>query len=148
MKQIFPNMKNDKLLYMVITFQPSKCDLVDWSDEAAQEKDLLLEIFFEWGKRVCATLSGMGHWADLSDPCSGYPVIGERGGMAYVETLGAELLLPYERIQVGGCEVVSHPRWRTAAYPATLFTTAPLECLYEALGQSEHQYHHANEVPS
>lgn len=30
-------------LYVVITFQPCKVDLVDWGDEAAREKDTLLE---------------------------------------------------------------------------------------------------------
>jgi hypothetical protein len=190
-KRIFPDaaasVAGGATVHVVVTFQPSRTDLIDWSDEAAQEKDVLLENvrdavhssqetplmhsssclcvrvrgraqFVEWGKGVCELLRKDGHWADLSDPCSGYPVrvsslcrslslrsacmrvrvdmivtartcdrgtrkerereerrrerplthrlcfalkvIGERGGMAYSDTSGIELLLPYDRIQV------------------------------------------------
>lgn len=63
-------------------------------------------------------------------------VIGERGGMAYSDLSGIALLLPYDHLQVGVCEMVSHPDWRTAVYPATLFTTAPLDILQLALRPS------------
>lgn len=98
-------------VYVLVTFQPSKADLIDWGDEAAREKDLLLKNvriaiagihhhdgggdddvdgeecgllmnppstamkqFVAWGKVVCEHLRRSGHWADMSDPCSGYPV--------------------------------------------------------------------------
>jgi hypothetical protein len=99
--RIFPEAAGNNAggkVYIILTFQPSKVDLVDWSDEAAVEKDLLLEnaraphqslltlrdspsqsrlCFFQfvtWGKSVCQLLRRDGYWADLSDPCSGYPV--------------------------------------------------------------------------
>ncbi|ELR16371.1 protein c2orf25, mitochondrial, putative [Acanthamoeba castellanii str. Neff] len=143
MKRIFPESAEQIVascgkVYVVITFQPSRTDLIDWSDEAAQDKDLLLENFVAWGRNVCEQLRRDGHWADLSDPCSGHPVIGDRGGLTYCDTSGIELLLPYDRIQVGSCEVVSHPQWRTAVYPATLFTSAPYELLQAALLAHSH----------
>jgi hypothetical protein len=106
-KRIFPDaaasVAGGATVHVVVTFQPSRTDLIDWSDEAAQEKDVLLENvrdavhssqetplmhsssclcvrvrgraqFVEWGKGVCELLRKDGHWADLSDPCSGYPV--------------------------------------------------------------------------
>jgi hypothetical protein len=47
-KRIFPESAEQIVascgkVYVVITFQPSRTDLIDWSDEAAQDKDLLLE---------------------------------------------------------------------------------------------------------
>jgi len=91
----------------------------------------------EWGKLVSKAIRDKGFWADLADPASGYPVLGERGGMAYSDIDGIAVLLPYDQQQVGGCGVVSHPVWHTAVYPATMFTTAPLEVLQDAIQQLE-----------
>lgn len=30
--------------------------------------------FVGWGKEICQKLRDRGYWADLTDPCSGYPV--------------------------------------------------------------------------
>jgi hypothetical protein len=78
-----------------------------------------------------------------------------RGSLVYPEVEGSQLLLGYplinvirlfslfplfivyylicclflssSLIQMGACTLLSHPTWRTASYPATLFTTAPLD---------------------
>jgi len=64
---------------------------------------------------------------DLADPCSGLPVLGERGGSFYPDVIGGQMLLNYDVIDTGCCKLLAHPRWHTRVYPATLFTTAPLD---------------------
>ena len=39
----------------------------------------------------------------------------------------------YHVSQAGGCKVLLHPKWGTACYPATIFTTAPAEAVLAAL---------------
>ena len=70
--------------------------VADWTDEAAVEKDRLLDSFTVWGRAVCEEIiaqsppppptgdadDGEGggastvFWADLIDPCTGSPVSG------------------------------------------------------------------------
>jgi hypothetical protein len=53
--------------------------------------------------------------------------------VAYSEVHGAEVLLGYETGTSGTCPVVFHPRFGARAYPASLFTNAPLEVLKRAV---------------
>jgi len=60
-------------------------------------------------------------------------VLTARGPSPYPDVHGCLSLLPYQQIDFGGCTLISHPRWGTHAYPATLFTTAPFEVLRQIL---------------
>eukprot|EP00729_Bicosta_minor_P018760 gene18760-32336_t len=111
--RVFPGVDMANML-IVPTFQPCKCDLVAMGPEPEAEKDRLLE-------------NAQGHWADLTDPCSGFPVYGERGPGWYPDVIGSQMLLQYTMLDTGCCKLIAHPRWQTKVYPATLFTTAPLE---------------------
>ena len=51
----------------------------------------------------------------------------------YNELEGLTALLKYRSVPVGCCGIVLHPEWQRAAYPATLFTTAPLEAFEAAV---------------
>lgn len=140
-------------LLVVPTMQRSRVDLVVETPEVAEEKDRLLENFCQWAMAVTAELERRGEWADFTDPCSGFPVRArlappcalcdeltfvaqyksQRGASPYPDVSGAQLLLKYTVIQNGCCPLVSHPKWGTRCYPATLFTTAPLSVLQAAL---------------
>lgn len=72
---------------------------------------------------------------DLTDPCSGLPVLSERGGSYYPDVIGGQMLLNYDIIDTGCCKLLSHPKWHTKVYPATLFTTAPLEAVVPLLAK-------------
>ncbi|KAJ3282384.1 hypothetical protein HDU76_008718, partial [Blyttiomyces sp. JEL0837] len=89
--------------------------------------------FYAWGKRVCDCIHSNGHWSDMTDPASGYPMFTPRGTSLYPDVDGAVRLLRYSTTLVGCCKVLSHPRWGSRNYPATLFTTAPLSLVEEAL---------------
>lgn len=109
------------------TFQPALNDLVAIGADVELEKDLKLTKFYRWCTEVCDALGKQGHWADFIDPCSGYPVRSDRGASPYSEIDGLRTLLSYATFSTGPCVVVSHPRWNTRCYPATMFTTAPVE---------------------
>lgn len=122
------------------TFQPADHDLVGWTDEAAYEKDRLLESFFVWAGAVCREITAVNDqsgrarfWADYVDPCSGYPALSERGGTTYSEVDGMQMLLRYTLTQVGQCSVLRHPEWGTNVYPASVFTNAPVKVAAAAI---------------
>ena len=51
--------------------QRTKMDIVKTGEEVDEEKDLCLERFLDFAKKVCDALIANGHWADYIDPCSG-----------------------------------------------------------------------------
>ncbi len=119
----------------VPTFQPSRLDLVAIGGDVEREKDLKLLKFNRWCQQLCAALKRRGFCADFVDPCSGYPVQSARGASPYSEIDGLRTLLPYATFSTGPCHVVSHPRWRTRCYPATLFVAAPIDALQAAVDE-------------
>eukprot|EP00041_Stephanoeca_diplocostata_P020910 m.478353 g.478353 ORF g.478353 m.478353 type:complete len:174 (+) comp21692_c0_seq3:232-753(+) len=126
LQPVFPGTDISDVL-IIPTFQECKCDLVAFGPEPDAEKDRLLENFVDWAKSVCKALHELGHWADLTDPCSGCPVFGERGSGVYPDVIGGQMLLAYDMVDTGCCKLLSHPKWQTKVYPATIFTKAPLE---------------------
>ncbi|KAL1925755.1 uncharacterized protein VTP21DRAFT_638 [Calcarisporiella thermophila] len=131
-KYVFPNIELEQLL-IVPTFQRTRYDLVEWGEPVAKEKDEKLENFVAWGSAVVEYMRAQGFWADITDPCSGFPMFTEHGPSPYPDVSGIEQLLRYDTLNTGCCKVVLHPRWGSRMYPATLFTTAPLEALTEAI---------------
>lgn len=133
---IFPSVdvKKDQVV-CILTAQKSKMKLLNWNDETALEKDLLLERFVKWASSVREFLTGMGpeggegnvkYWADWIDPCSGLPANGD-GNKVYGEVDGFELMCNYKTNNAGGCKILLHPSWESAVYPATVFTNAPAD---------------------
>eukprot|EP00741_Cyanophora_paradoxa_P014664 tig00020816_g14142.t1 len=130
----FPhNEIKEKDLLIVPCCQPVTVDLIAWGPKEQEEKDRCLEMFIAWGKRVCEAVRAQGHWADVTDPCSGLPLLSERGNHIYSDVEALELLLRYKTVDIGGCRVLSHPKWGYRVYPTTLFSTAPLAVLTAAL---------------
>eukprot|EP00043_Microstomoeca_roanoka_P014505 m.143797 g.143797 ORF g.143797 m.143797 type:complete len:185 (+) comp16026_c0_seq5:150-704(+) len=132
-KQIFdPDIDTDRLL-IVPTFRKSKADLVGIGGHIEEEKDQLLEEFAEEAKQVCGRIQEQGFWADYVDPASGLPALGERHAGIYPEVLGAQTFLKYDILNAGCCQILNHPVFGTKVYPATMFTTAPLQVLLDVL---------------
>ncbi len=116
-------------ILVIVTFQPSREDLLAWTPRAASEKDRLLENFFAFSSSLRTRLLARapGSYTDYVDPCSGQPTLGRHSAGVYSEVEGAQRLMGYSIDQVAQCVVVKHPRWGAAAYPATLVTTASAE---------------------
>ncbi|KAJ3072435.1 hypothetical protein HDU98_003603 [Podochytrium sp. JEL0797] len=102
---------NERTLLVVQTFQRSASDLMVVTDESNTERNLLLECFSAWGRFVVEHIRAKGFWADMTDPCSGYPVYTPRGTSLYPDVDGAARLLKYATHLVGCCRIISHPVW-------------------------------------
>ena len=131
-----PVRDGEPALLLIPSCQRSAVDLVNWGEEQAIEKDLLLERFVAWAGAVCDKLASLGYWGDYVDPCSGQAVRTPHSHSCYPEVEAFESLLKWRTFNCGGCKVLSHPVWHTSVYPATLFARAPLEVLLGAVRQA------------
>lgn len=121
---------------VIPTIQKTSCNLLDVNQETDNAKDMHLEVFIQWGKKVRQNVEelaeGEQFWVEIIDPCSGYPVFGSRGSGIYSEVEGFQRLLRYSCEQVGMCKVLVHPVWGANIYPATMFSNAPQHILLKA----------------
>ncbi|KAL3815582.1 hypothetical protein ACHAXA_001561 [Cyclostephanos tholiformis] len=127
-------------LLAIPTNQRAREDLVAVGDHIEREKDRLLNVFIAFGKYLCEQLRAMGYWADYIDPCSGLPMISLNCNKVYSEVDGMECLLNYKAYNAGFCKILTHPRWGSAVYPATIFAHAPsdiVKSLIESLPSGE-----------
>ena len=46
-------------------------------------------------------------------------------------------LCSYKTNNAGGCKILLHPKWESAVYPASIFTTAPAEMVINIVQQDE-----------
>lgn len=125
-------------LLAIPTNQQAREDLVAVGDEIEFEKDRLLNVFLDFGKEICERIRAMGYWADYIDPCSGLPMITRDCNKVYSEVDGMECLLNYRAYNAGFCKVLTHPKWGTSVYPATMFCYAPRESVIELV--KEYQF--------
>ncbi|CAI5527204.1 unnamed protein product [Closterium sp. Naga37s-1] len=132
MESLFPGQDVSKLLILP-TQQRARVDLVNTGEEVEKEKDRLLETFAAFASGLVERLSQHGHFADYIDPCSGLPMVNRNSQTYYGEVDAAQTLLGYPVANAGCCKVLLHPQWGSAVYPATFFTSAPLDVLLEAL---------------
>ncbi|KAL7443433.1 hypothetical protein ACHAXM_012094 [Skeletonema potamos] len=114
-------------LLAIPTNQRAREDLVAVGDHIETEKDRLLNVFLTFGKCICEQLRSQGYWADYIDPCSGLPMISLNCNKVYSEVDGMECLLNYKAYNAGFCKILTHPKWGSAVYPATIFAYAPVE---------------------
>jgi hypothetical protein len=86
---------------------------------------LLLLQFIEFGRDLCERILALGYWADFVDPCSGLPMLSRDCNKVYSEVDGMECLLNYKAYNAGFCKILTHPKWGSAVYPATIFAYGP-----------------------
>ncbi|KNC79502.1 hypothetical protein SARC_08108 [Sphaeroforma arctica JP610] len=134
MPNVFPGV-DFKGLLIIPTFQRTDLDLTSIGPAIEEVKDDCLEKFHRWGSAVCNAIVERGYWADLADPATGYPMLGEPGTSFYPEVIGAQTLLGYDMILTGCCQMLCHPLYGTKVYPASMFTTAPRDVLAECFAQ-------------
>lgn len=134
MMGISNNSINEKLEILAIpTNQHARHDLVAVGDEIELEKDRLLNCFLEFGEELCKKIRQAGYWADYIDPCSGLPMITKSCNKVYSEVDGMGCLLNYRAYNAGFCKILTHPRWGSAVYPATIFCHAPRDTIIKML---------------
>ena len=128
------------VLLAIPTNQKAREDLVAVGEHIEREKDRLLNVFITFGKYLCDELRTRGYWADYIDPCSGLPMISLNCNKVYSEVDGMECLLNYKAYNAGFCKILTHPKWGSAVYPATIFAHAPadvVKSLIESLPAGE-----------
>jgi hypothetical protein len=123
----FDNDKTDESreLLAIPTNQRARQDLVAVGDAVETEKDRLLNVFMEFGEDLASKIRAKGYWADYIDPCSGLPMLSTDCNKVYSEVDGMECLLNYKSYNAGFCKILTHPKWGSAVYPATMFAHAP-----------------------
>ena len=89
--------------------------------------------FVKWANAVRERVLAAGHWLNFTDPASGYPVHGDRGGLTCNDVDVCLLCTKFPTVDLGVCKILSHPEWKTAVYPTTMASTAPLGVLVAAL---------------
>ena len=135
---MFPGVGYERLL-VIPTCQHAAMDLVAVGPAVEAEKDALLHSFTAFAVAAVAALEAGGHWADYIDPCSGLPMVHRSGSGVYGEVDALVTLRRFATVNAGCCKVALHPRWGSAVYPASIFTTAPPEAAVEALAAAAAQ---------
>lgn len=117
------------------TCQQAREDLVAVGDHIEQEKDRLLNAYMNFARSFCERVLGQQgrgnagekapYWADYIDPCSGLPMLTLNCNKVYSEVDGMECCLGYKSYNAGFCKILTHPKWGSAVYPATIFVYAP-----------------------
>ncbi|ORE09169.1 hypothetical protein BCV72DRAFT_303080 [Rhizopus microsporus var. microsporus] len=133
---IFPQLSSRQKAQLLVVPVIQKCehDMVGLSKEVNDERDIKLELFISWGRRVVDRIKSVGMWADMMDPASGFPVFSHPGSSPYPDVQGTIMLDSRFDIQnVGCCHILLHPSWGSHIYPSTLFTTAPADVLEKIL---------------
>lgn len=120
-------------LLAIPTNQRAREDLVAIGDHIEKEKDRLLNVFIEFGREFCSKVRAQGYWADFIDPCSGLPMMSLGCNKVYSEVDGMECLLNYKAYNAGFCKVLTHPKWGSAVYPATMFAFCPVSVATQIL---------------
>lgn len=128
---VFPSADATAVL-LVPVLQRATVPLEAFGDVQAAEKDRLQARFFAWAAELRDALAAGGHWADATDPATGAALFGDQAAL-YGDVPPIARLLRYPTHDAGGCTILLHPKWRSAVYPASFFTTAPVEVLLDAL---------------
>ena len=87
----------------------------------------------EFGGDICQKIRSQGYWADYIDPCSGLPMLTVNCNKVYSEVDGMECLLNYRAYNAGFCKILTHPKWGSAVYPATIFAYCPIDVARDVL---------------
>ncbi|KAI8091390.1 methylmalonic aciduria and homocystinuria type D protein [Gilbertella persicaria] len=135
---IFPQLSSKQRSQLLVVPVIQKCqhDMVGITKEVNYERDIRLELFVEWGKKIVDRIKSVGMWADIMDPASGFPVFGEPGPSPYPDVQGTHMLSSRFDVQnVGCCHILLHPTWNSRIYPSTLFTTAPADILKKIINE-------------
>ena len=129
---IFPGLKGDDKV-MIVTYQKTSIDLVEYSPLVEEQKNHFLGRFVCWADHVRSILSSRSYWTDFIDPCSGFPQYHSRGSVSHNDIDAIQQVFNYFVDSVAGCKIVSHPLWKTACYPAILYSNAPIDEIVNAV---------------
>jgi len=140
LKSVIPAVNLNDEIFIIPTFQYVKVSLSHVTDLTELEKNRLLENFAGWSKLICQYLIGKGFFADFIDPCTGFPSISRQSSSVFSEVDSAAALLNYRTEQVGFCNLVLHPKWGSACYPASIVVNANIDAIIEAIEKTNRRW--------
>ncbi|KAI6649196.1 Methylmalonic aciduria and homocystinuria type D-like protein, mitochondrial-like isoform X2 [Oopsacas minuta] len=100
-------------------------DMSKWSQRMAEEREDLTLNFINSAKEICARIEEHGFWADLIDPSSGQPFLGESGSDHMTEIDDRMRHFGFTIEDLGCCKCVRHATWGVNVFVGVIFTTAP-----------------------
>ena len=107
--------------------------MLEFTEESESQKNFLLKNFQKFSEDLIAKLK-KEHFIDYIDPVTGSPQYSSQGGTLYSDVDSCEMLLRYKVDDcLGGCRMISHPKWKLNVYPSTILTDAPLDKLLQIL---------------
>ncbi|XP_043190051.1 cobalamin trafficking protein CblD-like [Amphibalanus amphitrite] len=119
-------------LTVLVVSQRTDQDMATWSEQVEQERLELASQFVSVGRDIVLGLRRRGFWADLVDPTTGRPHLGELAPAAdaddrLIETDDRLGRLGFEIDDLGCCKVIRHAVWGSHVFIGCLFTDAPLD---------------------
>nr|VZI01223.1 unnamed protein product [Spirometra erinaceieuropaei] len=82
---LFPGKKLSNLTAVTFAHR-TNCNIFDWNEEMAAEREQLAEHFSEAASEMCTYLNNQGYWADYIDPYTGQPALSGTTSDALMET--------------------------------------------------------------
>jgi hypothetical protein len=118
---------------VIVVLQPTGCDLAKRSPATEAQKQQLRQRFLQVGQAIAQHLQAQGHFADLFDPKTGYPVLSPPGSLALDDVAVVKACLGYPINTFKDCCLVLHPHWGSAVYPSVLMSSAAPEWVERAI---------------
>ncbi len=110
---------------VLIVLQQADCGLMERSLITETQKHLLRDRFLQIGGAIVTELQDHGYHADLFDPKTGLPMLSQ-SGRSIDDVAVVRACLGYATMAIDGCDILLHPDWGTAVYPAVLVSSAVL----------------------
>ncbi|VDM01695.1 unnamed protein product [Schistocephalus solidus] len=103
----------------------TKCNIFDWNEEMAAEREELADYFSEAAKEMCTYLNNQGYWADYIDPYTCQPALSGTTSDALTETDARLKRLGFLIDDIACCKILRHQRWGHQVSVGVVFTNAP-----------------------
>ena len=97
-----------------------------------QEKDRLLEKFYQWGASIYNVCQEQKILTEIICPRNGYPLYSQKGEeIFHLPAIVTRHLSSFQR-EIGNCNLI-HPQWGKAVYPSLILSVANPEIMFSIL---------------
>lgn len=110
---------------VLVVLQQCECPLWERTPATETDKNRLRDRFLQLAQPLVSQLQQKGYLATAFDPRTGWPFGSAAGSLALDHVAVIKSTLHYPTSHSGGCQVLLHPIWQSAVYPAILLTSAP-----------------------